>query len=602
MIGTTIGNYRIVRQLGVGGMGAVYEGVDVMLERAVAIKVLRPELAIQPELIERFRAEAVTLAKLSHPNIAMLYAFFESGGQYFMVMEFVRGRTLESILEQSGPMAPAAAADMMRQVLDAMAHAHGMGVLHRDIKPANIMTSADGTVKVTDFGIARILGSARMTREGKIIGTLEYIAPERIQGEEADPRSDLYSAGVVLFEAVAGRLPFTSTTDFGLMEAHLRQAPPSLPALGVKCPPELEAVVRRALEKNPQDRFRSAAEFRDTLGGGRPSGVVTVPMSVATPPTRLAGAPLPGSAPMQATRLAAPPAAASPAAASRNKLVVPLIAVAGAVLLLVLGVFGALRLRDALSGSPKQGETGQQAATGVPQTPAAPAAQPQQQAPSAFVTPPSTSAEFTPMPISPPANAEPAKSGRTQAVNPIPQPAPAVPARVHQPSAPAPARPAEQTPVPSEPVRTETAPTPPPPPPPAQPVAEPKPAPAPMKTIRAGQKLYIEKMPNDLDRHIKREIAEQLSGRIQVVNSPEAADGVMHGSAERRDGLGGRLLLGMKSSAIGSVTITDAAGSRLLWTGEAGDSKTLTGAVKRGGIAKVAERLVEKLKEALVEK
>jgi serine/threonine-protein kinase len=229
----TIGNYRIVRELGQGAMGAVYEAIDVMVERRVAIKMLRAEIARQPDLIERFRVEAVTLARLNHPSTALLYNFFREGDDYYMVMEFVPGRTLDAILKESGSLTPAAAADIQRQMLEGMAHAHRMGVLHRDIKPANIMVTGDGQVKVTDFGIARVLGASRMTREGRIIGTLEYIAPERIRGHEADIRSDLYSAGIVLFEMLAGRLPFVSDTDFALMHAHLEQTPPPLAELGV---------------------------------------------------------------------------------------------------------------------------------------------------------------------------------------------------------------------------------------------------------------------------------------------------------------------------------------------------------------------------------
>jgi serine/threonine-protein kinase len=297
MTKTTVGNYRIVRELGVGGMGAVYEAVDQMLERPVAIKVLRAEIARQPELIERFRVEAVTLARLNHPAIATLYNFFREEEDYYMVMEFVRGGTLEDLIEKKQRLSPEEAVGVLGSALEGMAHAHGLGVLHRDIKPANIMIADDGAVKVTDFGIARILGSSRMTREGRIIGTLEYIAPERIKGAEADARSDVYSAGVVLYEALAGRLPFIADTDLGTIEAHLHQSPPSLGELNVNCPADLEAAVRRALEKQPSRRFQSAEEFRAAIAG---LDLGTVAMK----PTRLAGyAPA-----LRETRLAAPPA------------------------------------------------------------------------------------------------------------------------------------------------------------------------------------------------------------------------------------------------------------------------------------------------------
>ena len=268
-VGGTIQNYRVVRELGTGAMGAVYEGLDTLIERPVAIKMLRAEIARQPELIERFRTEAITLAKLNYPNIALLYNFFRDGEDYFMVMEYVAGRTLENIIRESSRLDTDLTARIMRQTLDGLAHAHSMGVLHRDVKPANIMVTADGRAKVTDFGIARVLGSSRQTRTGRIIGTLEYIAPERIRGDESDPRSDLYSSGVVLFEMLTGRLPFTADTDFALIKAHTEEPPPRLAdVLGERLPEEWEQVVMRAMAKSPDDRFQSAEEFRDAIPGG----------------------------------------------------------------------------------------------------------------------------------------------------------------------------------------------------------------------------------------------------------------------------------------------------------------------------------------------
>ena len=266
MIGSMVGNYRIVRELGSGAMGTVYEGVDTLVERLVAIKVLRADLAKQADLVERFRSEAVTLARLNHPNVALLYNFFQQDGEYFMAMEYVQGHPLESLIINSQPLEPVFAASIMSQALDGLGHAHRMAVLHRDIKPANIMIMAEGRVKVTDFGIARVLGSSRATRHGRIIGTLEYIAPERIRGDESDPRSDLYSAGVVLYEMLAGRLPFTGQTDYELLKAHLEQEPPALQELaGHSAPEPWNAVVHRALAKSPADRFATAEEFREEV-------------------------------------------------------------------------------------------------------------------------------------------------------------------------------------------------------------------------------------------------------------------------------------------------------------------------------------------------
>ena len=265
MIGRMAGNYRIVEKLGEGGMGAVYKGIDVMVEREVAIKVLRPEIARQPGVLERFRAEAVTLAKLNHPSIATLYSFFRHEDEYFMVMEFVPGRTLDGLLREWGPMPGGHAVRIFSQVLDGIHHAHAIGILHRDIKPANIMLTNTGAVKVTDFGIARVLGQARMTRQGNIVGTLEYIAPERIRGEEADLRSDIYSLGAVLYEMLSGRLPFERDNEFALMQAHLTAPVPPFASLGVGVPPPFETVLKRALAKKPEDRYQTAMEFRGAL-------------------------------------------------------------------------------------------------------------------------------------------------------------------------------------------------------------------------------------------------------------------------------------------------------------------------------------------------
>src|SRR4051812_35615711 len=166
MIGQIVGNYKIETKLGEGGMGEVYKGVDMMLEREVAIKFLRPELSAQPQVVERFRSEAVTLAKLSHPNIATLFNFMRQGDSFFMVLEFVRGVTLDQVIQQRGSIPCEQAIPLFSQVLDGIQHAHEWGIIHRDIKPANMMLTEKGILKVLDFGIARILGTARMTRQG----------------------------------------------------------------------------------------------------------------------------------------------------------------------------------------------------------------------------------------------------------------------------------------------------------------------------------------------------------------------------------------------------------------------------------------------------
>jgi len=265
MIGRIVGNYKILEKLGEGGMGAVFKGVDVMVEREVAIKVLRPEIARQPDVVERFRSEAVTLARLNHPGIATLFSFFRQGDEFFMVMEFVPGRTLEGLLRDFGPMPVEQVALVFAKILAGIEHAHQLGILHRDIKPANVMLTTAGAVKVTDFGIARILGAARMTRQGNIVGTLEYISPERIKGEDHDARSDIYSLGAMLYEMLCGHIPFQRENEYAMMQAHLMEPPPPLSRFSLNIPPEIEAVALRALAKRQEERFPTAADFAVAL-------------------------------------------------------------------------------------------------------------------------------------------------------------------------------------------------------------------------------------------------------------------------------------------------------------------------------------------------
>ena len=264
-VGDTIGNYRILQEVGLGGMGKVYRGVDTMLDREVAIKVLRPELTMHSSLVERFRKEAMVLAKLHHPNIALLYNLFHQGNLFFMVMEFVHGETLESLLRRAGVLSYGQAIRIFAQILGALGYAHQHGVIHRDIKPSNIMILPNNGVKVMDFGIARVLGTERMTREGSFVGTLEYMAPEQIRGHESNEAADIYSLGVLLYEMLSGRLPFTSQIQFDLMRAHIETPPPPPRQFAPHIPEHIEQAILRALAKNQEDRFRSAGELRDVV-------------------------------------------------------------------------------------------------------------------------------------------------------------------------------------------------------------------------------------------------------------------------------------------------------------------------------------------------
>jgi eukaryotic-like serine/threonine-protein kinase len=289
MIGKVIGNYKIVEKIGEGGMGAVYRGLDTMLEREVAIKMLKPELASQPEVLERFRTEAVTLAKLNHPNIATLYSFLRDGEDYFMVMEFVRGQTLDELIRRFGAMMVERAVPLFCQALDGIDHAHRMGIIHRDIKPANMMLTDSGSIKVMDFGIARVLGSARMTRQGNVVGTIEYMSPEAVRGLEVDARSDVYSLGILLYEMLTGRVPFDSTSEFEMMKMQVEQAPQPPRQFTASIPLEVERAIMRALAKKSQARFQTAGEFRAMLLGSLGKATNELPLHTAhyaAPPTR----------------------------------------------------------------------------------------------------------------------------------------------------------------------------------------------------------------------------------------------------------------------------------------------------------------------------
>ena len=265
MQGEILGSYSLTHRLGEGAVGEVYRGVDVALEREVAIKALRPELAATPEAVERFRNEARTLAKLNHPNIATLYSFFSEADRLFMVMEYVAGHTLAELLRLHGPIGHGLALPLFCQALSGVSYAHALGVVHRDIKPSNIMLSRSGTVKVMDFGIARVLGKRHLTRTGQPVGTVAYMSPEQVFGEEADPRSDIYSLGVVLYELLSGAPPFAADTEYLVMRSHIEDQPTPLGALVPDVPRGLATTVMRCLEKLPEARFQSVEELRTSL-------------------------------------------------------------------------------------------------------------------------------------------------------------------------------------------------------------------------------------------------------------------------------------------------------------------------------------------------
>src|SRR5262245_32585201 len=298
MVGQNIGKYRVLDRIGKGGMGTVYRAMDEMLHRDVAIKVLNAELN-DPEVAKRFRSEAITVARLSHPGIATIYELFQHEGQWLMVMEFVRGETLERMVERLGSLTPERTAELCMQALAALAHAHAMGVVHRDLKPANMMVTETGGIKLIDFGIARVAGTEHLTNAGFMMGTPAYMAPEQVRGEEIDARADLYAIGVVFYRLTTGKLPFKGETPFAMAQSQVNDPPTPVGLVRSDLPPWVEIVIVRALAKRPEERFQSAAEFHEAFArclAGLPLATVygstvygsTAPTEIiATPPRPL---------------------------------------------------------------------------------------------------------------------------------------------------------------------------------------------------------------------------------------------------------------------------------------------------------------------------
>ena len=252
--------YVIKRKLGSGGMADVYLAEDQELGRRVALKLLDDRHASDEQFVERFRREAQSAAGLNHPNIVSIFDRGRAEGTYYIAMEYLDGRTLKELLVRNGPTPIPIAIDYARQILGALAFAHRNGIVHRDIKPHNIVVGGDGRLKVTDFGIARS-GASQMTEVGSIVGTAQYLSPEQARGAPVDPRSDLYSLGVVLYEMLTGAVPFTGDTPVEIAMKHLSQVPKPPSELRPDIPHDLDAVVMRALAKDPDQRYGSAEEM-----------------------------------------------------------------------------------------------------------------------------------------------------------------------------------------------------------------------------------------------------------------------------------------------------------------------------------------------------
>ncbi len=268
MDGSVIGDrYRIEARIGSGGMAEVYRGVDPVLNRTVAIKVLLPQFARDASFVERFRREAQAAARLNHPNIVSVYDTGADGDTQYIVMEFIEGRTLAEALAAGRRPSPVQSAEIAQKICSALSAAHAQGVIHRDIKPGNVMVTREGTVKVMDFGIARITsGVETAPQTSAVLGTASYLSPEQAQGLPLDARTDIYSLGTVLYEMLTGRPPFMGETPVAVAYKQVNETPVPPSQINADVPPRLDAVVMRALSKNPANRYQTAKEFSEDLG------------------------------------------------------------------------------------------------------------------------------------------------------------------------------------------------------------------------------------------------------------------------------------------------------------------------------------------------
>lgn len=263
--------YEIQSRLGDGGMATVFGGTDRVLGRRVAIKVLSPHYARDRKAVERFRREAQAAAGLNHPNVVSVFDTGSDDGVHYIVMEHVEGRTLADVIGEEGALPPGSAATIAVDVCRALASAHEKGMVHRDVKPGNVLLASDGGVKVTDFGIARVASGEPLTVTGSVMGTASYLSPEQARGGEVDERSDVYSLGCVLYEMLTGAPPFDGETPLAIAYKHVEEDPVPPSSVNPGVPSELEAVVRKAMSKDPADRFASAAEMARDLREAAPT-------------------------------------------------------------------------------------------------------------------------------------------------------------------------------------------------------------------------------------------------------------------------------------------------------------------------------------------
>jgi eukaryotic-like serine/threonine-protein kinase len=354
LTGKVLGDFLVERFLGRGGMGEVYLARQISLNRSVALKVLRPDLASNPTYLSRFEVEATAVARLNHPNIVQAYTLGKEGDLRFIAMEYVQGTNLRDYLAKKGTLDAALALSLMRQTALAIAAAGEVGLIHRDIKPENLLLTRKGQVKVADFGLCREQGAdaLHLTQEGVTLGTPMYMSPEQVQGKPLDPRTDLYSMGVTFYHALAGQTPFRGETAVAVAMKHLQEVPVSLAVHRPDLPPELVAVITKLMAKKPSERFQSARELLRELARIREALALQTGVSPAAETQALAKA-----------TAEAPPATLNPARTPRipsrvrirgmrlGRRAIAVLAIAGLVLGAALG--WAARVPDVLGESTK---------------------------------------------------------------------------------------------------------------------------------------------------------------------------------------------------------------------------------------------------------
>ena len=257
--------YEIIRSIGEGGMANVYLGYDTILDRNVAIKVLRGDLSNDEKFVRRFQREALSASSLAHPNIVEMYDVGEDDGTYYIVMEYVEGKTLKQLLKKRGTLTLSEAIDIMSQLTDGMAHAHDSYIIHRDLKPQNIMIKDDGQIKITDFGIAMALNATQLTQTNSVMGSVHYLPPEQASGKGSTIKSDIYSMGIIFYELLSGSLPFRGDNAVEIALKHMRDPLPSLRAENSAIPQSIENIIKKATAKNPKNRYDSAREMHEDL-------------------------------------------------------------------------------------------------------------------------------------------------------------------------------------------------------------------------------------------------------------------------------------------------------------------------------------------------